>query len=72
MIDIPVNRSNDAVVMFQVSLADFGKIPVHQIFHLKPDQTVPANETLNTSTQSTCDGGGSYIFGKTAAEAAAE
>ena len=33
MIDIPVNRSNDAVVIFRVSLADFGKIPVHQIFH---------------------------------------
>ena len=71
-IDIPVNRSNDAVVMFRVSLADFGKIPVHQIFHLKPDQTVPANETLNTSTQSTCDSGGSYVFRKTAAEATAE
>ena len=45
--------------MLRVSLADFSKIPIHQILTFKP---------LKSSTQSTS----SYIFGKTAAEVACE
>ena len=55
-----------------MSLTDFSKIPMQQILDmgLGHIQTFVANEALNSSSQSSCDEGGSYVFGKTAAEAA--
>ena len=62
MIDVPVRRDDGQLVMVRLSLEDFSKLPIQQMVTLKQD------DTLNSSTQSAS----SFVFGKTAAEAACD
>ena len=62
MIDVPVRCDDGQLVMVQLSLEDFSKLPIQEMVVLKQD------DTLNSSTQSAS----SFVFGKTAAEAACD
>ena len=62
MIDVPVRRDDGQLVMVRLSLEDFSKLPIQEMVILKQD------DTLNSSTQSAS----SFVFGKTAAEAACD